>query len=154
MRRFLMIVLAVVPFALATAASANSPAVHFTEDATGDVFVCEDGTTYTITGGVIAFTIHEGASASGNGNFTATIVPRGVTAVDNDGNTFAAVGAVWFGDTFNAQHGNFQGWFTFKIQFVGTGAGKTDSVNLVGHESSDGANFFFDFGTCEEPPED
>jgi len=154
MRRFLLIALAVLPLALAAGASANSPAFHFTEDVTGDVFVCEGGTTYTVTGGVLAFTFHEGESATGNGNVTGTIVPRGVTAVDGDGNTFRAVGAVWFGGTFNAQHGNFQGWFTFKIQLVGTGGGKADSVNLVAHESSDGANFFFDFGTCEEPPED
>lgn len=152
MRRFLLTLLVAVPLAVASGANASGPAIHFTEDVTGDVFVCE-GTTYTLTGGTIAFTIHEGESASGNGNFTATIVPRGVTAVDNGGKTFRAVGAVWFGGTFNAQRESFQSTFTFKIQLVGTGRGKADSVNLVAHESSDGANFFFDFGTCAEPEE-
>ncbi len=148
MRRFLLIVFAAVPLVLAAGANGGGPAFHFTEDVTGDVFVCEGGTTYTLTG-TIAFTIHEGDSASGNENFTATIVPRKVTAVDDEGNEFRAVGAVWFGGTFNAQRGSFQETFTFKIQLVGVGSGKADSVNLVAHGSSDGANFFFDFGTCE-----
>jgi hypothetical protein len=150
MRRFLLILFAAVPLLLATGANASGPAVHFTEDPTGDVFVCEDAT-YTVTGGEIAITFHEGESASGNLNFTGTIVPRKVTAVDDEGNEFRAVGATWFGGTFNAQRGSFQGTFTFKIQLVSVGGGTADSVNLVAHESTDGANFFFDFGTCAAP---
>lgn len=151
MRRLAAVLLTtgVALFAAATAV-ANGPAIHFTEDVTGDIFVCEDET-YTATSGEIAFTIHEGSSASGNGNFTATIVPKNLLLEDGDGDPYRAVGAVWFGGTFNAQQGSFQGTFTFKIQIVSVGGGKADSVNLVGHESSDGANFFFDFGTCAEP---
>ena len=143
--------LAIAGLALLTAATAtaNSPAIHSTEDVTGDVFVCEDET-YTVTSGEIAFTFHEGSSASGNGNFTATIVPKNVIFEDSDGDAYRAVGAVWFGGTFNAQKGSFQGTFTFKLQIVSVGGGKPDSVNLVAHESSNGANFFFDRGTCEE----
>jgi hypothetical protein len=149
MKRALALIACVLPLAFATAASA-SPAIHFTEDPTGDVFVCEGGETYTITGGTLFWTLHEGESAAGGFNFTATIVPRGVTAVNSDGDLFRAVGAVWFGATGNPS-GSVQSTFTFKIQLVRVGGGKADSINLVAHESTDGSNFFFDFGTCVEP---
>jgi hypothetical protein len=71
--------------------------------------------------------------------------------VNSDGDLFRAVGAVWFGATGNPT-GNVQSTFTFKIQLVSVGGGKADSVNLVAHESTDGSNFFFDHGTCEEAP--
>ena len=150
MRKLSALAAVIVALASSVAASANSGAIHFTEDPTGDVFVCEDAT-YTVTSGEIALTIHEGESASGNANFTATIVPRGVTAVDSEGNEYRAVAAVWFGDTFNAQTGSFQTTVTFKVHFVSVGGGKADGVNLTAHGSSDGANFFFDFGTCTPP---
>jgi hypothetical protein len=149
MKRFLTLIACVLPLAFATAATA-SPAIHFTEDPTGDVFVCEDDT-YTITGGTLFWTLHEDENAAGGFNFTATIVPRGVTAVNSDGDEYRAVGAVWFGATGNAA-GNVQSTFTFKIQLVSVGGGRADSVNLVAHESTDGSNFFFDHGTCEEAP--
>lgn len=149
MRKLLLVFAAASSLIVTAVATANSPAFRFTEDVSGDVFACEDET-YTITSGEISFVIHEGESASGNGNFTATIVPKNVTLVDTDGDTFRAVGAVWFGGTFNAQRESFQGTFTFKLNIIGSG-GKADSVSLVAHESSDGANFFFDSGTCEEP---
>jgi hypothetical protein len=148
MKRFVALLACAVPLVFATAASA-SPAIHFTEDPTGDVFVCEGGETYTITGGTLVWTLHEDENAAGGFNFTATIVPRGVTAVNSDGDEFRAVGAVWFGATGNAA-GNVQSTFTFKIQLVSVGGGKANGVNLVAHESTDGSNFFFDFGTCEE----
>ena len=148
MTRVLMLVACVLPLAFATAATA-SPAIHSTEDPTGDVFVCEGGETYTITGGTLRVTQHEDENAAGGFNFTATIVPQGVTAVNSDGDEFRAVGAVWFGATGNPA-GSFQATFTFKIQLVSVGGGKADTVNLVAHESTDGSNFFFDHGTCEE----
>ncbi len=148
MKRVLTLIACVLPLAFAATATA-SPAIHFTEDPTGDVFVCESGETYTITGGALRVTLHEDENAAGGFNFTATIVPRGVTAVNEDGDEFRAVGAVWFGATGNAA-GSVQSTFTFKIQLVSVGGGRADSVNLVAHESTDGSNFFFDFGTCEE----
>src|SRR5688572_4546728 len=101
MKRVLTLIACVLPLALATAATA-SPAMHITEDPTGDVFVCEGGETYTITGGTLRVTLHEDENAAGGFNFTATIVPRRVTAVNSDGDEFRAVGAVWFGATGNA----------------------------------------------------
>lgn len=133
--------------------SANSPAVHFTEDVTGDVILCET-TTYTITSGELAFVIHEGQAAQGNQNVTGTLTPRKVIAVDEAGNEYSVRGAFWFGETFNANTGGFQGTFTGKLQIVGAGQGTVDSVNLTFHITAQPNNFVlkeFDFGTCEEP---
>jgi hypothetical protein len=148
MKRVLTLIACALPLAFATAATA-SPAIHETADPTGDVFVCDNGETYTITGGTLKVTMHEDVNAAGGFNFTATIVPKGVTAVNSSGAEFRAVGASWFGATGNPA-GSFQGTFTFKIQLVSVGGGTVDTVNLVAHESTDGSNFFFDHGTCEE----
>jgi hypothetical protein len=45
-----MLIACALPLAFTTAATA-SPAIHSTEDPTGDMFVCDSGETYTITGG-------------------------------------------------------------------------------------------------------
>jgi hypothetical protein len=116
---------------------------------TGDVFVCGGGETYTITGGALNRTLHEDENAAGGFNVTAPLVPRRVTALNSDGDAFRAVGSVWFVATSNPS-GSVQGTFTFKIQLVSVGGGRSDSVNLVAHERTDGSNFFFDFGTCAE----
>ena len=57
--------------------------------------------TYTITGGTLKVTLHEDENAAGGFNFTSTIVPQRVTAVNSSGDEFRAVGAVWFGATGN-----------------------------------------------------
>ncbi len=134
---------------------ANQPAFRFTEDVTGDVFECE-GDIYTITAGELRVVIHEGESASGNTNFTGTVTPQGVVAEDSDGNEHRIVGAVWFGETFNANTGGFQATFTAKLQIVGQGVGTADNVNLTFHITAQPNNFVlneFDFGTCELPEE-
>src|SRR5215211_4897986 len=84
--------------ALAVPALANQPAEHSTEDVTGDTIQCE-GAVYTITSGTIRIVAHEGTSASGNTNFTVTLTPQNVLAVDEAGNQYSIVGAVWFGGT-------------------------------------------------------
>jgi hypothetical protein len=149
MKRVITLIACALPLAFASAATA-SPAIHETADPTGDVFVC-GGETYTITGGTLKVTLHEDENAAGGFNFTSTIVPQRVTAVNSSGDEFRAVGAVWFGATGNPA-GSVQSTFTFKIQLVSVDGGKADSVNLVAHESTDGSNFFFDHGTCEEAP--
>lgn len=132
----------------------NSPAVHFTEDVAGDVIECEQ-TTYTISSGTIKLTFHEGSSNSGNHNFTGTITPQKVVAVDEDGNVYGVTGAFWFGATFNAQQASEQATFTGKLQIVQKGAGTVDSVNLTFHINAvDGVPTNikeFDFGSCAEP---
>ena len=48
-------------FVVAVPALANQPAVHFTEDVTGDVFAC-DTAVYTVTSGTVSIVVHEGQS--------------------------------------------------------------------------------------------
>lgn len=134
----------------ATPALANQPAFRFTEDVTADVFECEDRL-YTITSGELWTVIHEGESASGNMNYTITVTPHQVVAVDGDGDEVSIVGAVWFGATLNANTGGFQGTDTLKLQVVGQGGGTVDSVNLTFHVTAQPNNIVvkdFDFGTC------
>ena len=139
---------------IAPSALANQPAFRFTEDVTGDVIACETST-YTIVSGEIQIVIHEGASASGNHNFTMTITPRNVVAEDEEGNLYAVRGAFWFGGAFNANTGGEVFTFTGKLQIVSKGGGGTaDSVNVTFHVTAQPNNFVlkdFDFGTCEEP---
>jgi hypothetical protein len=130
-----------------------APAQHFVEDVTGDTFVCES-TTYTVTSGSIKIVEHEGASGTGNLNFTGTVTPQNVVAEDTDGNEVNVRGAFWFGGTFNVQRQTEQFWSTGKLQLVGE-TGTVDSVNVtffiqvVGGEVTNIKDF--DFGTCEEP---
>jgi hypothetical protein len=134
----------------ATPALANQPAFRFTEDVTGDVFECEDRL-YTIISGELWSVIHEGESASGNMNYTITVKPHQVIAVDGDGNEYSLVGAFWFGATLNANTGGFQGTDTLKLQVVGQGSGVVDSVNVVFHFTAQPNNIVvkdFVFGTC------
>ena len=134
-------------------ALANQPAEHSTEDVTGDTFQC-DTAVYTVTSGTISIVIHEGASASGNMNFTVTITPRNVVAVDEAGNQYSIVGAVWFGGTLNANTEGEQVTATQKLQIVSEGGGTVDSVNVTFHITAQPNNIVvkdFDFGTCAVP---
>jgi hypothetical protein len=139
--------------ALAAPALANQPATHSTEDVTGDTFQC-DTAVYTVISGTVSIVTHEGASASGNENFTVTITPRNVVAVDEAGNQYAIVGAIWFGGTINANTGGMQFTDTDKLQIVSSGGGTVDSVNVTFHITAQPHNIVvkdFDFGTCAEP---
>jgi hypothetical protein len=149
MKRFLLVAAAMASVLLvgASSALANQPAMHFTQDVTGDTLQCGD-TTYTIVSGEIAIVMHEGQSASGNANVTGTITPRNVVLQDQDGNLYSLAGAIWFGATFNANTGGFQATSTDKFQIVSQGGGTVDSVNAVEHVSPNGKEFLFDFGTC------
>ena len=143
MKRFLLVAAAMASVLLvgASSALANQPAMHFTQDVTGDTLQCGD-TTY------IAIVMHEGQSASWNANVTGTITPRNVVIQDQDGNIYSLAGAIWFGATFNANTGGFQATSTDKFQIVSQGGGTVDSVNAVEHVSPNGKEFLFDFGTC------
>jgi hypothetical protein len=142
-----------VALVLVVGASAGSPAFHIIVSPVGDVFGCE-GDTYTVVSGTLAITQREGSSASGNESFTATIVPRNVTLEDSNGDLYRAVGATWFGGTFNAQQGTGQATFIFKLQIMPVDGGRpADAVNLVGHASVNGSNFEFNHGTCDTVPE-
>ena len=133
------------------AASANSPAQHFEEQVAGDVLDCGSAT-YTITSGSIKIVMHEGASASGNTNFTGTVTTQHVVAVDEAGNVYSIRGTEWFGATSNAQQGTFQATSTGQLQVVAKGSGRVDSVRVVEHITFVNGNVKeFDFGTCVAP---
>jgi hypothetical protein len=137
--------------AVAVPASA-APATHDQQDITGEVLDCGP-TSYTVTSGSIKLVFHEGASASGNTNFTGTVTLQEVVAEDAAGNVYNIRGAEWFGSTENAQQGGtFQATFTGKLQVVAQGSGTVDSVNVTEHITSVNGNIKeFDFGTCVAP---
>jgi hypothetical protein len=135
---------------VAVAAPANAaPAEHFQESVVGDVFECVDNT-YTVVAGTLMSVFHFGETAGGNTNFTGTLTPTGVQLVDEDGNSYRISGAVWFGDTFNANNGNAQGTFTAYLNIISQGGGVVDRVAQTGHFDSNG-EFTLDKGTCILP---
>jgi hypothetical protein len=136
---------------MVTAAIASSPAVHFSESVVGDVITCEGGFTLTAVSGEFKGVIHEGESASGNLNFTGTLVPKNVVLLGSDGNTYRATGAIWFGGAFNAQQGTETFTFTEHIVFVGPGGGVVGTLHITEHISPNGKEVSLDFGTCEDP---
>ena len=153
MKRFVVLFALLFTAAAAVSpASANAPAQHFTEDVTGDQFVC-GSTVYTVTSGVIAITEREGASASGNESFTVTIVPRNVVLEDGAGGVFAIHGAEWIGGTFNAQTGTFEFTDTAHFNILSVGGGTVASVAFTFHLSPNGKVVDLDFGSCELPEE-
>ena len=145
---YLLLALVLAAAAAAYPASA-APAQHVTEDVTGDVFVCATAT-YTVTSGTLLSVFHEGQSASGNTNFTGTLVPKRVVLEDGEGNVYSLSGAVWFGDTSNAQQGTSQGTFTAFLNIVSRSRGVVDTVRQVGHFGANG-EFFMDSGSCVLP---
>ncbi len=108
----------------------------------------------SVTSGVLAVWTHEGASASGNENFTVTIVPQGVVLEDADGNVYSIKGAEWIGGTFNAQQGTFQFTDTDFFTIVSSGGGVVGTVRAVFHISPNGNVVDLNFGTCELPEEE
>jgi hypothetical protein len=116
----------------------------------GDVFDCGENT-YTVVSGTLTSVFHSGVTPTGNTNFTGTLTAKDVTLVDEDGNIYRIGGAVWFGDTSNANQGSAQGTFTAYLNIVSQGGGVVDRVAQTAHFSSNGTEFFLDKGTCLLP---
>lgn len=156
MRRTVVLLFVVVAvMASATSALANGPAEKFTFPVSGDQFVCDDAI-YTITSGEVQIVVHEGSAAQGNANFTFTLTPRKVVAVDELGNVVSIVGAHWAGGVFNANTGGEVFTFTDKFQLVSQGGGSVGNVNVTFHVTAQPNNFVvndFDFGNCSSPEE-
>jgi hypothetical protein len=144
---------AVVTLALAlslgVASATAAPAQHFEDSVVGDVFVCESAT-YTTIEGTLKSIFHEGTSKSGNTNFTGTLVPQHAVLEDEDGAKYSIAGAIWFGDTSNAQQGSAQGTFTAYLNIISKGGGVVDTVRQTGHFGSNG-EFELDHGSCVLP---
>jgi hypothetical protein len=154
MRRvFSLFAAAAVPLMAAGVATANSPAIHFSEPVAGAQVVC--GTTvYTAVSGTLESVFHEGTSASGNMNVTGTTVPRNVVFEDAAGNLYRASGATWFGGTFNAQTETFQFTDTEHINIVSAQGGVVGWVRTTEHMSPNGKMVSVDLSTCVLPEED
>jgi hypothetical protein len=152
MRRVFALVAAGGAVLMAGVATANSPAIHFSEPVAGAQAVC--GTTvYTAVSGTLESTLHEGTSASGNMNVTGTTVPRDVVFKDSAGNLYRASGATWFGGTFNAQTGTFQFTDTEHINIVSATGGVVGWVRTTEHMSPNGKMVSIDLSTCVLPEE-
>jgi hypothetical protein len=149
MKKVYLLLALVLAAAAATYSASAAPAQHFEDSVVGDVFVCASAT-YTVTSGTLVSVFHEGTTPSGNTNFTGTLVPKKVVLEDEEGNVYSLSGAVWFGDTSNAQRGTAQGTFTAYLNIISTGGGVVDTVRQTGHFGSNG-EFFFDKGTCLLP---
>jgi hypothetical protein len=149
MNKVYLLLALVLAAAVAAYPATAAPAQHFEDSVVGDVFVCATAT-YTVTSGTLVSVFHEGTSASGNTNFTGTLVPRKVILEDEEGNVYSIAGAVWFGDTSNAQQGTAQGTFTAFLNIISKGGGVVDTVQQVGHFGLNG-EFFLDMGTCVLP---
>ena len=148
-----LVAASVVALALTAGASANSPAIHETENVVGDVIPCDNGVTLTVISGYLKITFHEGASASGNMNVTGTLVPVGVVFSGSDGNTYYGHGASWFGGAFNAQTGGLTFTDTEHFTFTGPG-GIVGVVRTTMHVSPNGHEVSVDMSTCTLPEED
>ena len=115
----------------------------------GAVFACNDGTTYTVTGGTAVFVAHQSTDAQGGLHLTGTIAPSGATAVhSSDSGSYRIVGASWFGFNLNPD-GSSVGTDTAEFEILGA-SGPVATVHAVDHIGSNG-EFAIDFGSCEEP---
>jgi hypothetical protein len=115
----------------------------------GAVFACNDGTTYTVTGGTAVFLFHQSTDAQGGLHVTGTVAPSGVTAVhSSDSGSYRIVGASWFGFNLNPD-GSSVGTDIAEFEILGA-AGPVATVHAVDHVGPNG-EFVIDFGSCEEP---
>ncbi len=115
----------------------------------GAVFACNDGTTYTVTGGTAVFVAHQSTDAQGGLHLTGTIAPSGATAVhSSDSGSYKIVGASWFGFNLNPD-GSSVGTDTAEFEILGA-TGPVATVHAVDHIGPNG-EFVIDFGSCQEP---
>jgi len=135
----------------AATASPAQQVGHLVLDGTGLVIDC-GSRTYTITSGSIAIVFHEGTTASGNTNSTATVTTQNVLLKDAAGKVYSLRGTEWFGGMENAQQGTFVATSTGQLQVVAMGSGTVDNVKVVEHITFVNGNVKeFDFGTCVAP---
>jgi hypothetical protein len=86
-----------------TKADASPGQVTHRVDATGAVFACNDGSSYTVTSGSITIVSHDSTDAAGGEHVTGTIAPSGVRLIHStDNGTYRLAGASWFGGNLTA----------------------------------------------------
>lgn len=152
----LLLALAALLVAAPAASAASSTDVQKV-DATGAVFECEGGVTYTVVSGDAVFLMHESTDANGGYHVTGTVAPGNVILRGSDGQTYRLAGASWFGGNLNANNG-FQFTDTEFFSIVTSGGGVVAKVSLLFHVTGtpDGTvtvQFDRNRGQCF-PPED
>jgi hypothetical protein len=139
----------------AQAASA-APGQVIRVDVTGDVFTCNDGSTYTILSGEAMFLLHQSTDKAGGFHITGTVAPTHVRLdFSGDDAVYRLAGAAWFGGNFTSS-GGFQFTNTEHFTIRGASGGPVDTVKVTSHITvlPDGtvtAEFTFDNGTCHSP---
>jgi hypothetical protein len=127
-------------------------------DATGAVFACNDGSSYTVTSGSVTFVLHESTDAAGGQHFTGTIAPGGDVRLSysGGGGTYRLAGASWFGGNLTAG-GTTEFADTAHFVILGSnGPVANVSATFVGVVNANGvvtATVEKNTGTCQEPEE-
>lgn len=139
----------------ATALPANAGGSAPTQvSVTGSVLSCSNGLAFTVTGGTIAFSIHDSYDATGGEHVTGNLRPNSITAASNtpgDPSVYRIVGDDWFGGSFsvNQQTGVFTS--TSELQVLASNGATVANVNNVVHLNRDGTVISHDFGSCTSP---
>ena len=134
-------------------AAALSVTTHDSFPAKGSTFVCGD-TTLTAQTGTVSEVFHENSDSAGMFHFTGTITVHGVTLTDVAGNSYTLSGASWFGGKGSDPDGTLPPVVSTDTEhFVlhDASGGVYAKVQMVGHLSPNGTEFFFDRGTCLPP---
>lgn len=129
-------------------AFADRPMVEI-EDVTGDMATCGD-TTLTFSG-EIKTRVHIHELRNGLSRVIGVTVPRNVTATDQDGNQYRAVGSGNFNfltSTPEGEGGEVMGRFAVRINFVGKG-GRLGDIRFKGRLTRDGEFTFEEKGSCQ-----
>jgi hypothetical protein len=138
-------------------AASASPGQVVKFDATGAVFTCADGSTYTVTSGLAVSLFHESTDAAGGLHITGTIAPTNVTlSHSTDDLTYRLAGASWFGGNLTDAQSDFTDTEHFVI--MGSSGGPVANVSITAHFTANAqgvvtVEFEKNSGTCT-PPED
>jgi hypothetical protein len=136
-------------------AASSSPGQVTQVDATGAVFTCADGSSFTVTSGDAMFLIHESADKAGGFHVTGTVAPSQVTlSFSGDSNVYHLAGASWFGGNFTDAQGDFTETEFFQI--LAASGGPVANVSVLTHftMTANGditVDFVKDSGTCHSP---
>jgi hypothetical protein len=136
-------------------AAASASAVP-TFPAAGATFVCQDGSYFTVTGGLVRAPFHDSFSANGSETVTGTIVPENNVTLEysaDPGTVYTISGAGWFGGHVGSNITVFTNTDNFVIH--GPSGAPVADVHAVAHVTvnSQGTptSFSLDMGTCDAP---
>ena len=129
-------------------AFADRPVVE-TESVTGEMAEC--GNTILTFSGEVTSRVHTHELRNGLFRVVGVFVPRKVTATDEDGNQYRAVGSANFNfltSTPEGEGGEVMGRFAFRLNLVGKG-GRLGDVRFTGRLKRGGEFTFEEKGSCQ-----